>query len=416
MNLLKTSFLSGISTFIKIGSAFIANKLVAVYVGPAGLAMIGQFQNVMHIFLTFSNGAIDRGVVKYVAEHHDDTKERAKVISNSFFISTACALIMSVIVAFLHKDLAVSLLRDEKYSSIFLVFACTMILFSLNTLFLSILNGFKEIKKFIFLNIVHSLITLVFVSVLVVFFKLYGALLALAINQGIVFFFTLYFVITSNWFNIEDFKEKIDPACMRKLGKFSLMALTTTIVAPVAQILVRNYITDSISLDAAGFWQGVCKISDLYLLVITTALSVYYIPKLSEIKDGGELRKEILNSYRIVIPIVSLLAFGIFIFKTSIINILFTEEFLPMKSLFLYQLIGDVFKIAAWLLGFIMIAKAMTKKYIFYEIIGGILYVSLSVFFINHLGLLGSTVSFAVMNLIAFIALVIIFRKYAFFY
>lgn len=52
MNLLKTSFLSSIATVIKILTGFIVNKVLAIYVGPAGIAQIGQLQNFFLLFPT----------------------------------------------------------------------------------------------------------------------------------------------------------------------------------------------------------------------------------------------------------------------------------------------------------------------------------------------------------------------------
>ncbi len=411
MKLLKTSFLSGISTLIKILGGFIVNKVVAVYIGPSGLAMIGQFQNLIQIVSTLADGAIYNGVVKYIAEYKDEPDERTKIITNALYIILTCAFITCAVLLIFNKQLAIYFLKDEQYSSIFIIFAFTVILFALNSLFLSILNGFKEIKKFIAINIISSIVTLILVTLLVVYLKLYGALLALAATQGIVFFFTLFFVVKSSWFDLKNFMGKIDKPTLIKLGKYSLMALTTALTIPLSQIIVRDFITTTISSDAAGFWQGVFKISDVYLMVITTSLSIYYLPRLAEIKDKSELRKEILQTYKIVMPIVTVLAVAIWLFKDFIIYVLFTEEFLPMKSLFLYQLIGDVFKIAAWLLALIMVAKAMTRYYVAMEIIFSVIYVISSIFFIKVYGLIGSTISFAFTYFISLFILIYVFRK-----
>ena len=67
-----------------------------------------------------------------------------------------------------------------------------------------------------------------------------------------------------------------------------------------------------------------------------------------------------------------------------------------MAELFLYQLLGDVIKIAAWLLGFIMVAKAMTKLSIFGEILFTLSFVGLVIFFVNLYGLIGVTIAFMV--------------------
>ncbi|EJG0004581.1 O-antigen flippase, partial [Vibrio parahaemolyticus] len=45
MNLIKTSFLTLIATAIRLISGLVINKAISVFIGPSGLALIGQFQN-----------------------------------------------------------------------------------------------------------------------------------------------------------------------------------------------------------------------------------------------------------------------------------------------------------------------------------------------------------------------------------
>jgi PST family polysaccharide transporter len=64
MNLVKTSLLNGIAVAIKVASALVLNKILAVYVGPAGYAVIGQFQNAVSIVVNLAGGAVATGVTK----------------------------------------------------------------------------------------------------------------------------------------------------------------------------------------------------------------------------------------------------------------------------------------------------------------------------------------------------------------
>lgn len=414
MNLLKTSFLTAISTFVKIVSGFVLNKVIAIYAGPAGIAIIAQFQNFITISTTFASGAINNGITKYIAEHHDDHIKRTHILSTAILISFICSVIVSALIIIFYKPLTIYFLKNEVYNSIFLIFGITLVFFSLNYYILSVLNGYKEIKKFVLINITSSIVSLILVSLLVIYFGLFGALLSFGITQAVVFFIALFFVLNSDWFKISNFLQGFKKESLINLGKYSLMALTTALTVPVAQILIRNYIAGNISLEAAGFWQGVWKISDVYLLLITTSLSIYYLPRLSEIKNSYELRKEIISTCKIALPVVAALATSIYIFKSLIIKILFTDKFLAMSDLFAFQLIGDFFKISCWLLGFVMIAKAMTKKYVVLEIISSASLVTLTIVFINKFGLKGTTQAFALNNFLCLLVLVWQFKDLLF--
>ncbi|EJA4662991.1 O-antigen flippase, partial [Escherichia coli] len=59
MNLIRTSLLSVISTFFRLLSALVINKAIATFIGPTGLALIGQFQNFTQIALVLAQGGIN---------------------------------------------------------------------------------------------------------------------------------------------------------------------------------------------------------------------------------------------------------------------------------------------------------------------------------------------------------------------
>lgn len=412
MTLIKTSVLSAISTIIKVIAGFVSIKVVAVYVGPSGLALMGQMQNFISMMSSVASAGVNSGVVKYTAEHYEDEQIKQKIWSSALKISLVLIIPMAIGIIFLADFISMQLLNTAEYSSIFIVFAITVIFFVLNGLLTSILNGQKEIKKLTILNIVGSLFGLAVTILLVTQYELYGALIAGIVSQSIVFFITLAFVLKSSWFKLSMFLGSMDKEYRNKLLKYSLMTITYIITSSLSQIYIRHYLGANIGWDEAGYWQAIWRISETYLMLITTTLTIYYLPKLSSIQDKVELRKELLYGYKIIMPIVIVMALGIYIFRDFIISILFSEAFSPMAQLFFYQLIGDVIKIAAWLLGFIMVAKAMTRLSIFSEIFFACSFVGFVVLFVNIYGLIGVTIAFMVNYLIYMIFLYFSLRGY----
>lgn len=192
------------------------------------------------------------------------------------------------------------------------------------------------------------------------------------------------------------------------------MALVSAATVPISQLLIRGHLIQSFSVEQAGYWEGMNRISGLYLMFVTTSFSVYYLPKLSEIKTQDLLRKEIVKTYKIITPIILVSLAAIYILKDTVISILFTTEFYPMKDLFLWQLIGDFFKIMSWILAFLMVAKSMTKLYIITEVFFSALFVGLSFFFIDRNDVIGATQSYCLNYIIYFIIMIVIFRNLIF--
>jgi PST family polysaccharide transporter len=76
------------------------NKILAIYVGPSGYALVGQFQNFIQIITTFGGGAINTGVTKYTAEYEGRTKAQQNLWSTALIISAIGSILMMLVVIF----------------------------------------------------------------------------------------------------------------------------------------------------------------------------------------------------------------------------------------------------------------------------------------------------------------------------
>lgn len=395
MNLVKTSFYTSISTAITFITGFVVTKVVAVAIGPQGLAYVGQFQNTTAMFAIFGLAAINAGVIKYLAQYRGDPQKQQTVISNAVNVVITASVITSAGVIAFSGYLSEAVFHSPDFKIVFVLYAVFLLAISLNTLSVSILNGLQEIKKYTIVSICSSLTGLLATVYFSYNYGLKGVLLAASFASVVILCINLYFLRTISGLSfLPDFK-RWDKTMLRLFFGFSLMTVVSGFLAPIVQIFIRDTIIRDISVDSAGHWQAVTKISDYYLSFITTVLGVYYLPRLSELKLGTELRKEVVNGYKIILPVVGFLAFVIFLCRGLIIKVLFTEAFEPMKPLFAWQLVGDFFKIGSWLLAFLMLSKAMTLMFILTEIGFSVLYLILSYAFIQRYGVIGATYAFA---------------------
>ena len=395
MNLLKTSFYTSISTALSFISGFIAIKVVAVKIGPKGIAFVGQFQNTTAILSMLATAAITTGVVKYLAEHKSDPIKSRQIINTAFLIVFFSSIIISIIVMSASGLLSQAAFKSNEFWLVYFLFGLFIMLISYNSLFSAILNGLKEIRKYILVSIFSSLIGVCLTVAGAYIFGLQGVLISSTATAAIVFIIN---IIIFNKLGISwkpDFKSW-DKSTIKMLSAFSLMAVVSGFLVPAIQILVRDRIIQQFSATEAGYWQAVTRISDYYLSFITSVLAVYYMPRLSEIGSKLELKQEILKGYKLILPLVGITALMVWVCKGIIIHVLFTPEFLPMKPLFAYQLLGDFFKMGSWLLAYLMVARAMTKTFIVTEILFSVSYVGLSYYFINHFGIIGATYSFCI--------------------
>ena len=395
MTLFKSTILSLLATAIKMLSGFVINKAVAVYIGPAGLALVGQLQNIIQLVMTFASGAIKSGVIKYTAQYGRNSEKIPVLFGTASKISIVCSVVVGLCVIALSNYASVWFLKSNDYAYVFVIFGFTVVLFVLNNLLLSILNGLKEIKTFISINIIQSVYSLIFTTSLIILLGLHGALIALVTNQSLIFFVVIWMLRKHDIIKLSNFLGDFDICEAKRLGGFALMTVTSAAMAPVSQIIVRKHLVESLGWEQAGYWQSINYISNMYLMVATTVLGIYYLPKLSELTDKAALRKELVHGYIVIVPIVIASSLAIFLLKDVIILLLFTKDFEPMAELFLWQLIGGVLKMASWLLSYLLLAKAMVTSFIWTEIVFTLTFIALVFYLVSNYGIVGVTYAFA---------------------
>lgn len=414
-DLTKVFSLNALATLVKMLTGFVSVKVVAVLIGPAGIALLGQLNNFSTIFLTLSTGGIYSGITKYIAENAGSQKKINIFLRTSVWItvvlSCACALILIIGSGYFSRII----LKDDSYQSIMVVFGLTIIMYSLNGLASAIINGYKLFKDYVKINIGSSIVGLLFVVAFANFYGLYGALLATVTYQSVVFIITVLVCARHPWFKKVNLLGRFNFLASKRLAQFSLMALVSAATVPVSQLIVRGLLTTHTSIHDAGIWEGMNRISGMYLMVITSSLAVYYLPRLAEIKTKAELRNEIFSIYKFVLPFLFISTTLIYLFRHLVIRILFNDDFIGMEHFFIYQLAGDFFKIGSWLLAYQMLAKSMTRMFILTEILFSVSLIIFSMLFIATKGAVGASMAYCINYLLYWILMLVIFRKTLFY-
>ena len=147
-------------------------------------------------------------------------------------------------------------------------------------------------------------------------------------------------------------------------------------------------------------------------MFVGTIVSVYFYPKLIKSNGVSEVKNVVFSYYRFILPLFIIGALFVYFLRFIIIEILFTDEFLPVSELFFWQLIGDVFKVCGMILGFLLMAQKRILHFIVIEVSAILFLYFASIFCIKNYGVEEVVIGQAIENIIYFLVLGIYFRKY----
>ena len=410
MNFIKTSFLSGLSTAISLIARLISTKIVAIYLGTNGMFLMGQLKDFLRLGNTISSFGIENGIIKYTSEFEKQEIELKGIIGTSFKINFFSALIVSGLILVFKEKISDFLQINFNQNFYFLILICSVISASIHTCFLSIYNGLKKIELYVLINIFSNILSAIVIILLVLEMEIIGAFYALALNQILSLLINVMFYIYYRPFKIKWILESFITENLKKLSKFSVMAIAGPTCLIVSTFIIRDHIYNEFGSDYAGSWEAMWRISAIYLLFLITTFKFYLIPTFSKVNDK-KLKQEVFKIWRVTIPIIILITIGVYLTKNIIIDILLSKEFVLINAIIFFHLLGDVIKINCWVLGNIMISKADTKSFVFFQIEWSAIFIILSYLFIEMYGFVGVSISYFITYIIHFILLNLYYKK-----
>lgn len=411
-NLFKIASLNSISVIIKIGIGLVTSKVLAIFIGPSGMALIGNFRNFLTTTESVSTLGFQNGIVKYVAENKEDKTELKKIFSTLFFTISGISILIGIVLFLFADYLNLKIFgRNYHFEIVFKVLALVLPFYTISIFLVSILNGLGFYKRVVYIAIFGTFLGLILTAFLIYKMQIVGSLLAIVATPALLFFVTFYYF--SKQFSIYEYISYhfFEIKIIENLSHYFLMAMVSGILAPLIYLAIRNQTITSLGIENAGFWESISKISGYYMLFVNTLLTLYYYPKLILAKTNQETKTVFKNFYKHVLILFSVSLVIIYFLRFFIIKLILTAEFEPVSRLFFWQLIGDFFKAASWILAFEFFAKKLTKAFIITEILSlTILYFS-SFYCISIFQTEGLVIAHAFTYFCYLVVLVIYFRK-----
>ncbi|RED50055.1 O-antigen translocase [Seonamhaeicola aphaedonensis] len=411
--LIKVTSLQIASVVTRIIAGLLTSKAIAIFIGAEGLALIGNLRNLVSSLHSIAILGFYKGVVKYISDFKENLTELSKTISTVFYIGFVSTTVLSVLCYFNAEFINDFVFPSyNNYGYIIRIFAIVLPFYALNMFSFSIMNGFLKYKILIVINIIGQILSVSVALLLIYQEELRGALISVVIAESLIFLITLVGIVNRRSLVPLIKTKNVSLDVFKKMSSYSFMALFPTVVLPLITIVIRNHIIENIGYKDAGHWEAMTRISNYYLMLVTSLMALYILPRFSEIDSKEEFKKEVLSIYKSVMPKLALGLFIIYLLRSFIVAVVFSSEFEPVKDLFLWQLLGDLIKVLSLVIAYQLLAKKMFWHYILTEAFLVITIYFTSINFLNMFNdVQGAVLAHFVSYMLYFGIIVIIFRR-----
>jgi PST family polysaccharide transporter len=388
--LLRAALLAGVRTAVQMGASFLSVKVTSVFLGPAGIGTVAQLQGFMSVTLGTVADGVNKGIVRGTAEYGDDLERRRVLLSTAArgLFGTGVPVALAIVVA--SPLIARHLLGDERYSLEVALFGALYLCGLFACVVNGLANGLKDFGATTLMHVGSILSGLALFVLLSPQFGVAGGLAAAALGPFSLLVLSTLVARRRPWFDRSLFTARFSSAEFRRLAAFLPMAAAATFGESFGQTVVRDALARHAGMHEVGLLQGVWRLSDMYLSVFLYTFSMYYLARFAEIKDTAELRREIGRAALLVIPAVALTSAVLYAMRDLVIELIFTHEFVGMRDLFGWQMVGNVVKTAGVLFGYVLLARVAPLKIAAIELVKGGAWIAFAYLFIPSGGGVGA--------------------------
>ncbi len=410
MTALKGMLLTSTAHLSKIVLGLVLIKLIALYLGPDGLGRLGHYMSLVSIVILLAGGGITNGIIKYISVIKSDSDSLNSFISSVFVYSLFFSLIVFVVGVFFSGLISTFIFGGEDLYWVVFLLCAAQIGFAFNNIVTGLCSGLGKIRVFSTIQIVGNLSAIPISWLIIEAFGFKGAIVAYLLSFLICIIPSLYFYNSlfpskaAFLFGVKEFEN------FKLLYPYSLMLLTSASSVPVVEILIRELIILTHGIQSAGFWQGAVRLSSAYIGFFGVFLSYYFVPLISQIDCKATIKLKVNYFLKVVGLIFVIGGLGFYLGRSYFVPILLSEEFSPLIDFLGFQLLGDFFKVLSYVIGFVLVAKAAAKLYIFAEIFqSSLLFFCVYYFNNSALGVKGVYVAYFLSSTLYFIIALICF-------
>lgn len=337
--------------------SFFSIKVTSIYLGPVGIGTLGQLNYFMSLTQGVLAAGLQVGLIRRTAELADNTPERSKVISTILRLLLLLGIPAAVVIALGSNWLSVQLFHDERFQPVLWVVGAGLVF----SLIVAVISGCamsaKDYGATSIIGMGTGFASLLLVLALCPSFGVVGGLMALASLPLLTAMIALLVARKRAWWPKQPLSHGFSAREGRAAFAYVPMAIINTVGMPLLQLLIRNEIVAHSGMASVGLLQGVMRISDMYMGLVGSTFVMYFFPRFSELRAVDQLVREIRKGLIIIVPAAAAVALAIYLLRDVIIHLVFTKEFLPMRDLFAWQMVGNTLSLMGQLFANLLLSK-----------------------------------------------------------
>ena len=417
--IVKTTSLFGGVQFFTILISIIRTKLIAIFIGPAGMGIVTLLNSAISVIGGVTSLGIETSGIKHVSSNYknDDLSSIATIVAIVKRLALLTGILGCLVTVFLSSWLSQLTFGNSNHTFSFVFISITLLFRQLMIGEFVVLQGLRRMRLLAKANFYGNLFGLLFSIPLYYYYRIDAIVptIIIASLSSMLFSFFYSKKIKLNKIVISNKQLTSEGKSIIKLG---ILLTLSGLFTLLSTYLIQIYVGKQGGLEQVGFYNAGFTLLNSYVGIIFTAMSTDYFPRLASISDENEkVRTSVVQQSFISILIITPIIILFLTLIPLIVKIIYTPKFISIIPMVCFGILAMLFRAVSWSMGYILIAKGDSKIFVKTAFGFNLISLFLNVLGYYYYGLEGLGISFFVFYLIHFFGLKIITKKrYGFYF
>lgn len=390
--ILKATGVFGFSQLLKILVGLVGSKFVALFLGTAGIGIVGLLQNTLAIITSITGFGINISGVRMVAISYaeNNQQEFSKTILVLKRWSVVTGLLGVLLTIVLAKPLSIWTFGSDNYANWFFLLSINFIFSSLAVNKMVLLQGTRSMKEIAISTVIFAVLITCCTIPIYYFFRMDGIVAVLVLTSVINYFVNWFFARKIKLVRVQiSIAETVSRG--KEMIQMGFLLSINVIFGHLMSYFLKLYLNyQNASESVLGLYVVASTLLITYVGMVFSAMSTDFYPRLTTAqKDNGKVKEMVNDQIEIALLLITPLILLFYFLAPLVIKILYSKDFIDVVLILKFALLAIIVKAIIWPLAFIILAKGEKKLYFKQELVSDFMNISFTIFFYQLLGLLG---------------------------
>jgi PST family polysaccharide transporter len=360
----RSSAIIGGASAISMLIGIVKVKVLAVLLGPAGVGLMGLYQNIVSMASTLAGCGLADSGVRQLAASSGEAATLAIVRRTLWLSNLILGLAGAVVLWLMREPVSLWVFGDVAHAREVGWLGLGVLLTLVAGSQTALLQGLRRIGDLARVNVISAS-----------FGAAVGMLQVYWLGESGVLWFVLTAPAASTLaaaFYAARLPKPHAPHDWQAIGgqwqamlRLGIPLMAAGLLTLATQLAARSIIVRELGLEASGYFQAAWAISMTYIGLVLGAMGSDYYPRLTAaIDDHAKVRRMVNEQAELALLLAGPVLLSMITLASWVIHLLYAADFAPAAALLRWQVLGDILKVASWPMGFILLAQGRGGMFI----------------------------------------------------